>query len=233
METHYIVYNNKEYKIQEPTIELWNRINIMKDLTDESEFHLYLISIVTGLSIEQIKEADWEGVYEVSNILVDYFLGDNSGKFYKDFEFNGTKYGFINLDRLTFGEFVDIDEFLSRPLSKRNSELNFLMALFYRELDDKGNLTKYDASKVEERALLFKALPIKYLKGSMSFFLRLEHTLQKSTRSSFHKIYYKMIWWIKRMNRRALKGFGGGIQHLYIYLMRTFSRFKKSQVDHC
>lgn len=231
METHYIEYEGKEYKIQEPTIELWNRINVMKDLTDDKDFNLYLISIVTGLSIEQLKEADWEGVYEAAHSLADYFLGENAEKFYKDFEFNGQKYGFIDLNNLTFGEFIDIDEFLSRPLAKRNGELNLLMALLYREIGDDGKVVKYDATKVEERALLFKFLPVKYLRGSMSFFLRLENILQKSTRSSFHRKMYQMKWWINRTSRRVSRVFGGGIQHLYIYLMKTFSRFRMSQVD--
>lgn len=227
METHYITYEGKDYKIEEPTIELWNRINTMKDLTDESEFHLYLISITTGLSIEQLKEADWEGVYDAASLLVDYFLGDDNGKFYNEFEFNGKRYKFINLDKLTFGEFVDIDEYLSRPLSKRNAELNLLMALFYREVDSNGDVIPYDASKLEERALLFKFLPIKYLKGAMSFFLRLENILQKSTRSSFHRRYYKMKWKLTS----HLRAFGGGITRLYIYLMRTCLKYKKSQPD--
>lgn len=227
MKTHYIVYEGKEYKIQEPTIEVWNRINILKDLTEPKEFQLYLISIATGLSIEQIKEADWQGVVDVADHLAEYFLGDESDKFYNNFEFNGKKYGFINLEKLTFGEFIDIDEYLNRPLSKRNGELNHLMALFYRELDDKGQLVPYDASKLEDRALLFKFLPIKYLKGAMRFFFRLEHILQKSTRSSFHRMYYRMKWKLKS----HLRAFGGGMRHLYIYLMRTYLRYRRLPVD--
>jgi hypothetical protein len=140
---------------------------------------LLLISIATGLDIEEIKDANWESIYDASNSLADYFL-TQSEKFYNDFIFNGQKYRFIDLDNLTFGEFIDIDEFLSRPLTKRQSELNHLMALFYREVGDDNKLVKYDASKVGDRALLFKMLPVKYLKGSMSFFFAFrEHITKK------------------------------------------------------
>lgn len=226
MELHVIEYEGKQYKIEEPTIELWNRLNILKDLYKEDEFNLLLISIATGLDIEEIKDANWESIYDASNSLADYFL-TQSEKFYNEFVFNGQKYRFIDLDNLTFGEFIDIDEFLSRPITKRQSELNYLMSLFYREVGDDNKLVKYDATKVMDRALLFKMLPVKYLKGSLSFFLRLESILQRSTRSYFHKMVYQMMWKLKKL----LRAFGGGMLRLYIYLMKTYYKSKKSHKE--
>lgn len=222
MELHVIEYEGKQYKIEEPTIELWNRLNILKDLYKEDEFNLLLISIATGLDIDEIKEANWESIYDASNSLADYFL-TQSDKFYNEFVFNGQKYRFIDLENLTFGEFIDIDVFLQKPISKRQGELNYLMALFYREVGDDNKLVKYDATKVNDRALLFKMLPVKYLKGALSFFLRLENILQKNTRSYFHKMVYQMMWKLKKV----LRVFGGGMLRSYIYLMKTYYKFRK------
>lgn len=222
MELHYIEYNNKEYKIEEPTIELWNRINNIKNLSTEKEFLVYVISLATGLPPEDVYEADWESVNETAQRLADYFL-DTSEKFYNEFEFKGKKYRFIDLDNLTFGEFIDIDEFLSRPEIKRQTELNFLMALLYREVDEKGKLTPYNADLLKDRAELFKKLPVRYLKGSMRFFFHLERILHLSTRSFLAKIYYRTKWKM----RTLLRATGGGIQRSYIYLTRTFYKYKR------
>jgi hypothetical protein len=222
MEKHYVVFDGKEYQVQEPTVEVWNRLSVLKDLYEENEFHLMLISIATGLSIDDIKQADWEGVYETSNFLADYFLKE-SEKFYKEFEFKGVKYHYIDLENLTFGEFIDIEEFLSRPQAKQQSEINWLLALLYREVDKDGKVLPYDASKVKERSELFRNLPMKYTSAFRFFFL-LEDTLRKSTRSSLHKIAYRLKWRVKR----HLRVFGGGILHWYIYLVKTSSKLMKS-----
>jgi hypothetical protein len=169
MERHYIEFDNKEYEVPEPTIELWNRLNTLKELQSEEEFTLSIISLSTGLTLEQVREADYFMAWETANYLTDYFLKEGE-KFYPTFEFRGVNYKFIDLENLTFGEFIDIDTHLSQPAHKRQSELNLLMALLYREVDDDGKVVKYDGSKVKERAELFRHLPIKYLRGSLNFF---------------------------------------------------------------
>lgn len=218
MEKHYVVFDGKEYEVQEPTVELWNRLQLLKDLYQENEFHLMLISLATGLTVEDIKEADWESVYETSTYLANYFLKE-SEKFYKEFEYKGVKYGFIDLENLSFGEFIDIEEYFGRAEAKRNSEINWLLALLYREKGDDGKVVRYDASKVKERAEMFRNLPMKYTSAFRFFFL-LEDILRKSTRSSFHRTIYRLKWKVQR----HLRVFGGGILHLYIYLVKTSSK---------
>ena len=224
MEKHYIVYDGKEYEVGEPTVELWNKLNLLKDLYEEKEFSLMLISIATGLSVSDIRDSEWQSVYETSNYLADYFL-QHSEKFYKDFEFKGVKYGFIDLENLTFGEFVDIDEFLNRPEVKRNTELNLLLALLYREVGDDGKVLPYDATKVKERSVLFRQLPIKYI-SAWRFFFHLENILRASTRSYLHKMIYRLKWKVKS----HLRAFGVGMGHLYIYLVKTYSKLTRLQV---
>lgn len=218
MEKHYVVFDGKEYEVKEPTVELWNRLSVLKDLYQENEFHLMLISLATGLSLDDIKQADWEGVYETSTYLANYFMKE-SEKFHKDFEYKGVKYAFIDLENLSFGEFIDIEEYFARPEAKRSSEINWLLALLYREVGEDGKVGVYDASKVKERAELFRNLPMKYTSAFRFFFL-LEDILQKSTRSYFHRTIYPLKWKVKR----HLRAFGGGILHLYIYLVKTSSK---------
>lgn len=222
MEKHFIEYDGKEYRVNEPTIELWSRLNTLKDLYDEKDFSIIIISLATGLSTDQLREADWEGVYETSTYLTNYLLKDGD-KFYNEFEFKGKKYRFISLDNLTFGEFIDIDEFLSRDPSKKTSELNLLMALLYREVDENGKLTPYDASLLKERSELFRQLPVKYLRGAMVFFYRLETILRRNTHSYLHRTMIDLKWKVIK----ALRDIGGGMRHWYIYLVITFSKYTR------
>lgn len=178
MERHYIEFDGKEYEIKEPTIELWNRLNTLKELYDEEQFTLAIISLSTGLTIEDVKQANYYRAWETANYLTGYFLQD-AEKFYPTFEFEGVNYRFIDLENLTFGEFIDIDTFLSQPLVKRQGELNFLMALLYREVDENNNLVKYDGTKVKERSEKFKHLPVKYLRGSLNFFFSFRRHITK------------------------------------------------------
>lgn len=221
MEKHYIVYDGNEYEITEPTIEFWNKLVLLKDLYEDRDFSLMLISLATGLDIDEIKNAKWEGVYETSNYLADYFL-NVSDKFYSTFEFRGIKYQFIDLENLTFGEFIDLEEFFGRPLTKKQNELNYLMALLYREVDKDGKLTPYDATKVMERATIFKSLPIRYLRGAQRFFFHLRTILRASTRSYFHKMIYRLKW----KTNQLLRSFGDGMEHSYSYLVRIYLKFK-------
>jgi hypothetical protein len=67
---------------------------------------------------------------------------------------------------ISFGQFVDIDTFLTKDEAYRISNLNELSAYLYVE---KG--TKYGQSNIKARIKEFEELPIKYLEGSVFFLL--------------------------------------------------------------
>lgn len=222
MEKHYIVFDGKEYEVQEPTIELWNQLNTLKDLGEERDFILTLISLATGLDVKDIEQANWEGVYETSRYLSEYFL-NQPDKFYNEFEFKGKKYRFMDLENMTFGEFIDIDSFLSQEQSKRQANMNMLLALLYREVGEDGKIIPYSGGDVKDRSQIFRGLPVKYLRGAVGFFLRLENILRASSRSYLTRKTYQLKWKIKR----HLKAFGGGMRRLYIYQVRAFYKCRK------
>ena len=221
MEQHFIKYDGKEYLVAEPTIMVWNKLSGAQTLQDEEAFRYTLISTATGLNEEEIKQADWLDVFKVSEYLTDYYMVQ-SPRFYNHFIFNETLYKFIDLENLTFGEFIDIDGFLSQPASYRIGNMNMLMALLYRETDENGKVVKYDASKVADRAQAFKLLPAKYLQGAIFFFGTLENILsvlmkqsliQRKLRLMKLKVKGKMI--------NLLSSVGVGIQQLFTWHKRT------------
>jgi hypothetical protein len=183
MDKNFIKYGGKEYEIKEPTIELWTKMIGLRDWSDETEFAVMLISEITGLKKEEIESADWQNVLLAAQNISNHLLNE-SKEFENEFVHQGIKYRFIDLPNLTFGEFIDIDSFLQKKEIERRRELNFLMALLYREVGEDGKISKYDGSKIAERAERFKKLPVKYVNGATSFFLRLEKILQGSIKLS-------------------------------------------------
>jgi hypothetical protein len=214
MEKTIIEYGGVDYEITEPTIHLWNKLALLKDLETNEEFAITLISLTTGLDREEINKADWFSIVQASEALSEFLL-NQANKFHYEFEFQDQKYRFIDLNNLTFGEFIDIDEFLRQTPLKKQTELHFLMALLYREVDENGNLTPYDASKLEDRANKFKFLSIKYLNGALVFFSILETILLKNTPLSLVR---KVKWKMKKIVKTISQHFGGGIRQSIFWL---------------
>lgn len=221
MVEHKITYNEKEYVIPEPSIALWVKLDLYKDILSEEKFILKIIEESTGLKEEEIRKADWFDIVQVANGLTEMLL-EIKDKFHPEFEFKGQKYRFIDLPNLTFGEFIDIDSFLQKNEAERKSQLNFLMALFYRDVDENGKISVYDGKKTQERAELFKELPVKYVNGAMSFFLRLEQTLQKPS----VKFLLQLKWWrmkksFKKQKKKVFRSIGAGLASLRPWQTKT------------
>jgi len=227
MEQHIIKYDNKEYVVAEPTIMVWNALNNSQVLDNEEDFRLHLISVATGLDMDEIKQVEWWSVYEISDYLMDYYMVQ-SPQFYPSFTFNDINYKFVDLEHLTFGEFIDIDTFLSQPASYRMGNMNYLMALLYRETDENGVVEKYDGSKVENRSKTFRYLPSKYLQGALFFLEILENTLQEHITSSLvKKLWLTMKRKYQRIKLNLLRSVGAGIQLSYIWHKKILTRLRK------
>lgn len=227
MEQHIIKYDNKEYVVAEPTIMVWNALNNSQVLDNEEDFRLHLISVATGLDMDEIKQVEWWSVYEISDYLMDYYMVQ-SPQFYPSFTFNDINYKFVDLEHLTFGEFIDIDTFLSQPASFRMGNMNYLMALLYRETDENGVVEKYDGSKVENRSKTFRYLPSKYLQGALFFLEILENTLQEHITSSLvKKLWLTMKRKYQRIKLNLLRSVGAGIQLSYIWHKKILTRLRK------
>jgi len=227
MEKHYIEYKSKKYPVNEPTIELWQKLTALQNWTDETEFAVMMISHITGLEKEEIMQADWQQIIASSQNITNYFLSEGK-QFHQEFEFDGQKYRFIDLPNLTFGEFVDIDTFLSRPEAERKRELNLLMALLYREVGENDKLEIYDGGKVQIRAEKFKKLPVRFVNGATTFFLRIERILHKSSRVSSGKrvkMRLRVIWTLVKL--LTSKAFGVGLARLSRWLKTIFPKWKK------
>ena len=224
-----IEYQGKDYEVKVPTIEMWGRLVAWKDILEEKDFLVKLISESTGLPEDDVRQADWFDILNIGSYLTEHLITQTTD-FHNEFDFKGKKYRFLDLPNLSFGEFIDIDTILSKDEHERKSSLHTLMAVFYREIGEDGKLVPYDSGKVAGRAELFKQLPMMYVNGSMSFFLRLEQILRRPSLSFLVRSkLLKMKKSIKKVMKKTFKSIGGGLAFLPHWLMRTFHFSGKSR----
>jgi hypothetical protein len=196
-------YKNKQYQVEEPTVEMWSKLTLLQEWTDEREFCIKLLSFITGLTEEDIENSDY-------------------------MEVNGKKYRFLDLPNLTFGEFIDIDTYLTKEPHEKKKDMPLLMAMLYRELDENGNYKPYNSKELQVKAEEFKKLPIKYVRGATNFFFHLEKTLSGNFQASFWeklRLTGKMIWILVKFV--PLISFGVGSLLLFRWRTKILQRLKR------
>jgi hypothetical protein len=204
METTHIEYKGKKYEVKEPTIEIWKNVMIYKDILDEEEMYVKMISEVTGLSHKQIMSADALEMRIAGDKLWRY-LNQESKKLYKTIEHNGITYNLLDVHKISFGQFVDIDTYMKKDEAYKIANLNELAAYLYCE---EG--IEYGDSDIKKRIEEFKTLPVKYIEGAVFFLLSLGKGLHELT-----QLYSKsqVMWWMMRL-RIASASFGDGMRQL-------------------
>ena len=189
----YIDHQSKKYPIQELTIEMWGNIMKYKNILDDVELYVKMISEMTGMSYEEVKEADADTIIETGTDLFKYINQESRQVFYtikhKDIE-----YDLCDFSNMSFGQFVDIDTFMSKDEAYRISNLNELAAYLYTE---KGK--KYGATDFKKNITLFKDLPFKYIEGAVFFLWTLERGLL-----GLSQVYSKNKWLWKTIKLKIL-----------------------------
>ncbi len=222
---HEITYDGVKYTVNEPTLDIWTELMAKKDWVNDFDLAITILSWVTGLSYEEVRDADSRSIINAADGIVEYFT-TQSEEFFDTFTLGDKTYKFIDLPNLSFGEYIDIDDLLNKPVTERHKNLPMLMALLYRELDDKGNYLPYDIDNVKLNALKFRKLPIKYVKGATVFFYLMETISVENTPFYIHQ----KAWWVLRwrlMKRKWRKIRGGGTLQFTHWLRKISLMLKK------
>lgn len=217
MEKHQITYQGVTYDVKEPTLEQWTGIMSASVYKTDFELAVSMLSIVTGLDEAEIQEASASSIINAADGLVEYY-SSQAVRFYDTFTFNDKNYKFIDLPNMTFGEYIDIDDILNLPSSVKNTKMHLLLAMFYREVDDKGRYLPYDVDRIKKTSEEFRKLPVRYLHGASVFFYNIQTTLEKNT-----PLYlWEKNWWILQTRLIKRKITGGGIQRLFTLHKRIY-----------
>lgn len=212
-----LTIGEKTYDIKAPTIRQWMRFNRMDSFGDEEDnlnICIKLLSIMTGESEQSIRECPYQSVLDVGNEVLNFIMS-LSKKFHKSFVFDGVEYDFMDLNKISFGHYMDIDHFFSRKPTERKNELNIHLALLYLPKSDNG---KYLSNTVMERAEKFKDLSIEYYFGALFFFKVLKNQLRISSPSYLWKVGMVKYPKMTTMIIKILAVIGAGMLRWRIWL---------------
>jgi hypothetical protein len=164
-----------DYTIGTVTLEHYYKIHPFIEV-DDLESHFTIVSELANCDINLLKtlsSKNWHLLWaSVVGMLNSYFQQDIN-KIIQEMEHLGVKYGLVNMNDMTIGEFSDLDIIAnSDNLSTRYHEM---LAIMYRPIRKKNLFTKeivpYDEINFTEQCEIMKTLPLYYVKSIISFFL--------------------------------------------------------------
>lgn len=197
-----IIHKGKKYQVKELTISMWSEIMKYKDIMEEEQLYYKMIAEMVGIPEEELLSADASEIISIGEKLKST-LYTESKHLFPNIEFEGKKYKLVDVHSMSFGQFVDIDSFLSKDENYRISNLNELAAYLYTE-----DGSSYGQTNFKSQIETFKRLPIKYVEGAVFFLLNFGKALQLLSQISSSK---KLLWWMMRL-KITLTHIGDGIK---------------------
>ena len=173
---------------------------------EETEQMLAMVSVLTENTLEEIREWPIQLIVKVYNEL-NTMISGTVNEFYPIIEWNGVKYGFQPMHKMSTGEYIDVDT-LAKDVK---GNLNTLLAILYRPITknklnsnkfiakssikafngkvenpfDYYDVEEYDTGKRDELAKQMDEFPIDIALGAIAFFLDSNLHILKSTQTYF------------------------------------------------
>lgn len=175
------------YEIEDITIQdYYNfRTNLLLG-GEEAEFEL--ISKLSKCPIELLKQIslnDWKVLSFNFNVMVSMAFADNP-VLVNQFTHDGVEYGLLDWDKMTIGEFADLDVIATSP--EADNKLHEMLAILYRPIVKKKwrkNIVEdYDYEGFKERSEIFLSLPMSMVKAVIGFFLHIAQISLDRTKES-------------------------------------------------
>jgi hypothetical protein len=209
-----IEFNGKSYEVKEPTITDWSNVMRYKDILDEEEMYYKILEEFTGMSRDEILSHNAADIIRVGDAVQQIMLHENK-KLNTSIKHKDKTYLLVDVNRISFGQFVDIDTFLRKDEKYRILNLNELAAYMYCE---EG--VEYGVSDYKGRIEAFKDLPVKHVESALFFLANLAEASQNLT-----QLYSKsrLLWKIMKI-RIALMIIGDGITQLVHSQKTKFGR---------
>lgn len=174
---------------QKTTFQIGKTVYTVRDLTIKDYYDMQLeltlsdqntgFKIVSTLSecppseLSKLKYEDWIALWITVQNQIHQAITIDENRFTPVVEVEGVKYGIINMDSISVGEFSDLDVILSSPNPDR--KFHEAMAVLYRpviwEEGKKYKIKDYNAEEFKERAELFLKFPLNEARVALTFFL--------------------------------------------------------------
>ena len=142
-----------------------------------NDLKVKMVSYFCKVDEEIVKAFSRKDVDEFSTIIDGMFKNDYP--LIAKFKVDGVTFGFIpNLDEMTFGEYVDLDNYISDW-----SQMHKAMAVLFRPItkEHKGKYIIEDYESSDKYSELMKLMPLSCAMGAVVFFYHLGIELLKAT----------------------------------------------------
>ena len=160
------------YKIpKEITITQYGEV--MRRITmseSELEKSYDLIQVLMVIPYQILRELDPTKLIELS-IYLQNTINKNDLEFIITFSYNDIDYGGLDLTKMSFGEYIDLANYIKNETSIYMN-INKICSILYRPIvarkKDKFIIKEYNVEEHIEQSVLFKDLPVKYFIGSFN-----------------------------------------------------------------
>lgn len=193
----------KEYTFRELSIQDFYDIQLLA-VTDNIDSGFEVISKISGCPVKSLKGIyyeDWLEIWVIAQNFIKASMEEVKGKSEPVIRVNGKEYGLINLDKMSIGEFSDLDIITSS--TNMEGRLHEAMAVLYRPLVKIAGipykLGEYDPEDFAQRAEEFRQFPLAQARINLGFFLTSASTSLKVMSGSLIKQMKEANWDSKKI----------------------------------
>ena len=141
---------------EDVTLETWQKI--LKAKGSRVQEDIQMLKALSDIPEKILKNLDLIDVVEILKALTNLQKIPTTKSVRKKYKIDGIKYGFHpNLEKLTLGEYIDLETLIGKGLS---GNLHYLMAILFRpiikEYGKSYDIEGYAESDMEHRAEIFK-----------------------------------------------------------------------------
>lgn len=168
-----IEINNKSYYLDAITLEDHYIVQTEVALNPQPEF--FVASYLTGCSEKELRALSLEDWGYVWYLVETHIQQENSRleRAEKVIVLDGIKYGLVDINKMSIGEFADLDVILNDK-SGFDTKIHEILAILYRPLLPDGSVEKYDVDSISARASAFRRIRIAEARLGLAFFLNSE-----------------------------------------------------------
>ena len=218
-------------KIKVPTdwsgVTLTQYLKFQKDLTtyiksgeeDEEYYFSILLKHFCGITNRYIKQIPADDLLNIKQDLTN-LINNTEHKLKTIIKVNGKEYGFVNLSKITYGEYLDLTRFEEIAIDEN---WNQLMSILYRPIVKKKKyFYQIEPYTSEEDKEIFKDVPMDIHFGAYFFFISLSQTLVNSILNYLPKQVEKL-----QKNKSIMLKSGERIAQFSTYVTEILQRWKK------
>jgi hypothetical protein len=220
---------NQKWSIE--NIKIRDYYQIRTDLLlNDTNSRYNIISVLSGCPVDTLKEftlSSWNKIWENLEIMLEVEMFNRQDILHQ-FTHDGVEYGLLDFDKMTIGEFADLDVIVSD--TSADSKLHEILAVLYRPIVAKkwrkNIVEKYDYDGFKHRSQVFLNLPISMSKAISGFFLTFATASLRTTEiylKSTKKTQKEMVKEVQRTWRK------GGISLSSDWLTKILLKYQELQ----